>query len=133
MKPEKETAVVFPQPQIAAASAPPPQEPTRPMPTVSHTGMGSGPGTARRASAPVTNPMTMIAITEPSMERSLSSLEAAAVPSAGRADRRGAQCSRRDELPPQILDLVPKLRRILEPKLLGRREHLLLQLDDQLL
>src|SRR5712691_9230300 len=63
-KPTNEMAVVAFQPQIAAAIAPPPHEPARPIVTVSHTGIGSGPGTARRASAPVTKPSTMIAMTE---------------------------------------------------------------------
>src|SRR5436190_14581071 len=37
------------------------------------------------------------------------------------------------ELVAEVLDLVPELRRVLEPQLLGRGEHLLLELDDQLL
>ncbi len=40
----------------AATTIPQPMsEPARPMLTVSHAGIGSGPGTANRASAPVTN------------------------------------------------------------------------------
>ena len=43
------------RPTIAYAIPPPIEVPTRPITSVSHTGMGSGPGTANRASAPVTN------------------------------------------------------------------------------
>src|SRR4051794_23112673 len=39
----------------------------------------------------------------------------------------------RDQLPPQLLDLVAQLRRVLEAQLLGRREHLLLEGDDEAL
>src|SRR5919201_2690026 len=35
------------------------------------------------------------------------------------------------QLPPQLLDLVPQLGRVLEAELVGRQEHLLLQLDDR--
>src|SRR5712691_5701822 len=115
-KPTNEMAVVAFQPQIAAAIAPPPHEPARPIVTVSHTGIGSGPGTARRASAPVTKPSTMIAMTEPIIGGSL-----------------GRSLGRGDELAPERLDLVAQLRCVLEPQLLRGGEHLLLQLDDQLL
>src|SRR5436189_287689 len=37
------------------------------------------------------------------------------------------------ELAAEILDLVTQLRCVLEPQLLGRGEHLLLELDDQFL
>src|SRR5438105_3861414 len=38
-----------------------------------------------------------------------------------------------EELAAELLDLVPELRRILEPELLGGREHLLLEVDDEAL
>src|SRR3954451_250856 len=50
-------------PAIARTSPPPASEPTRPMRIVSHAGMGSGPGTAKRASAPEKNAVTMIETT----------------------------------------------------------------------
>src|SRR5215217_2400896 len=39
----------------------------------------------------------------------------------------------RKELAPQVLDLIAQLRGVLEPQLLRRREHLLLELHDELL
>src|SRR3954454_17691829 len=47
-------------PALLDTSPPPASEPTRPMRIVSHAGIGSGPGTAKRASAPEKNAVTMI-------------------------------------------------------------------------
>ena len=43
----------------------PAKEPLRPTRIVSHAGIGSGPGTASRASAPVTNPDSSTPMTVP--------------------------------------------------------------------
>src|SRR5262249_558691 len=51
--------------------APPPPDPASPIATVSQIGIGSGPGTASRASAPVKNPASMIATTAPTISASL--------------------------------------------------------------
>src|SRR5436309_2802682 len=40
---------------------------------------------------------------------------------------------KREQLPPQLLDFVAQLRRVLEPELLGGGEHLLFERDDQAL
>jgi hypothetical protein len=55
-----------PLPQMAIAIAPPAAEPTRPIATVSQTGIGSGPGTASRARPPVMKPKNMTRMIEPS-------------------------------------------------------------------
>src|SRR5512132_1551477 len=143
-----------PLPQMAIASPPPAAEPTRPIAIVSQTGIGSGPGTARRARLPVMNPNSMIMRMEPNtcpiefrahqaalLQRAgltaaraelarplIGRRQVGASESLGRCLRRG-----RDELAAQILDLVTELRGVLEAQLLRRREHLLLELDDQLL
>src|SRR5436305_13458399 len=92
-------------------------EPARPIDSVSQTGIGSGPGIASRASAPVTKPEKRIARTKPRFTAS---------------DARRRRALRR-QVAAQLLDLVPELRRVLEPQLLGRLEHLLLERDHQLL
>src|ERR1043166_1908133 len=105
------------RPQIAIAIAPPPTEPASPIATVSQTGIGSGPGTASRARPPVMKPEIRIRMTVPSTGASI----------LGRCRRaRG-----RDELAPELLDLVAQLGRVLEAQFLRRGEHLLLELDDQ--
>src|SRR5262249_17736690 len=107
-----------PLPQMPIASPPPTADPTRPIATVSQTGIGSGPGTAQRARLPVMNPNSMIIKTEPST----------ALKSLCRGLRSG-----RNELAAKIFDLVAQLGGVLEAELLGGGEHLLLELDDQLL
>src|ERR671936_1262699 len=132
-----------PLPQIAIASAPPAAEPASPIATVSQTGIGSGPGTARRARPPVMKPNTMIMSTEPSTRPKESTAHHAAVPQQAGFGRLREQSSRNlqtappsrrleslgrrlragsggDELPAQILDLVAQLRRVFEPQLFGR-------------
>jgi len=63
---DKSPIAWVPLPQIAIAIAPPTAEPTRPIATVSQTGIGSGPGTASLASPPVMKPKIMIRMIEPS-------------------------------------------------------------------
>src|SRR3954452_7083218 len=53
-------------PVIARTIPPPITVPTRPIATVSHAGIGSGPGTAKRASAPVMKAEARAAMTLPS-------------------------------------------------------------------
>src|SRR5690242_16799626 len=57
------------RPAIPSAIAPPMNDPRRPIAIVSQIGIGSGPGSASRASAPVMNPVTMTEITAPAMWR----------------------------------------------------------------
>src|SRR6266536_49198 len=57
---EKSPIACVPRPQSASAIPPPPAEPASPIAIVSQIGIGSGPGTASRASPPVKKPNTMI-------------------------------------------------------------------------
>src|SRR5437870_660301 len=95
-KPSRLASLVALRPQIATAIAPPEIDPVSPIAIVSHAGMGSGPGTASRASAPVTNPMAITAIT---------------VPNIGQILRRCTGCR---DLATQFLDLVAQFGRIFE-------------------
>ena len=54
-------------PTTAMTIAPPMSVPTRPIASVSQSGIGSGPGTAKRASAPVTKNDASAARTLPSI------------------------------------------------------------------
>src|SRR4051795_739024 len=91
--------------------------------------IGSEPGWNNRPSAPTRAP-TMISHTQ-CMRSPFGVRE--------RKRRSGAVgCARLDggerhELPPQLLDLVPQLGGVLEAQLLRRGEHLLLELDHELL
>src|SRR5437763_17204833 len=49
---------------------------------------------------------------------------------AGRSGSSGRALGEGEELAAELLYLVPELRGVLEPELLGRREHLLLEVDD---
>jgi hypothetical protein len=62
--PDQEAAL---RPPIARTIPVPPTKPTRPIVSVSHGGIGSGPGSAKRASAPVMKAMKSAPITAPSM------------------------------------------------------------------
>src|SRR5579859_723009 len=97
---------------------PPPSEPARPMATVSQMGIGSGPGTASRASAPVTNADAMTPMTVPALTEAISN-------SGGRF----LECV---QLAAKLLDLVAQLRGVLEAELLRGDVHLLLERDDEL-
>src|SRR5919202_4397762 len=90
-------------------------EPARPSAIVIQIGIGSGPGTASRASAPTTRP-----------HRSRKMMKPSVTPA-----RLSGSLGERVQLAPQILDLVPELGGVLEPQLLGRREHLLLERDHE--
>src|SRR5258708_5269449 len=94
------------------ASPPPPSEPTSPMRIVSQIGIGSGPGTARRASAPVMNADASTPMTVPPLTAAMSTL--------------GGRFLKRVQLAAQVLDLVAQLRRVLEPQLFCGDVHLLL-------
>src|SRR3979490_3074568 len=54
-------------PTVRITIPPPTTVPPRPIATVSHAGIGSGPGTAKRASAPVMNADAIAAMTVPSI------------------------------------------------------------------
>src|SRR5687768_18571590 len=77
-------------------------------------GIGSGPGTARRARAPTMNPLTAARRTKVRTSMPLHGL------------------ARGGELATQRLDLVAQVLGVLEAQVLGRREHLLLERDQEL-
>src|SRR2546423_1277914 len=117
---ERSPIACVPLPQIAIAIPPPTAEPTRPIATVSQAGIGSGPGTASLASPPVMKPKIMMRMIEPSTAEIL-------------GGRRSRSPGRSHQFAAELLDLVAKLGGVLEPELLRRREHLFLELDDELL
>src|SRR6476660_5446619 len=92
---------------------------------VSQIGIGSGPGIASRARAPVTKPEIRIART------TLRLMLGRAY--ASRSYRRSRRRRERDEVAADALDLVAQLGGVLEAQLLGGLEHLLLERDDELL
>src|SRR6266536_1618048 len=97
-------------------------EPPIPSAIVAPIDIGSGPGTARRASAPTIRPPTRSRM----MKRSRP-MRRPYYLGLGRRFGCGLQ------LPPQVLDLVPELGGVLETQLLGGGEHLLLELNHELL
>src|SRR3954453_5158502 len=107
-------------PRNAAAIPPPRNEPKTPSVIVNGTLIGSGPGTAQRARPPMMKPESRTWMIAPSTR--------ATYPVSGR----GNLCGRL-QLAPQVLDLVAQLGRVLEAQLLGGGEHLLLELDHELL
>src|SRR6267378_913758 len=117
---ERSPIACVPPPPRANAIPPPPPQPPKPIATVSHAGIGSGPGTASLASPPVMKPKIMMRMIEPSTAEIL-------------GGRRSRSPGRSHQLAAELLDLVAKLGGVLEPELLSRCEHLFLELDDELL